>query len=385
MLDNIKKLDKLLTKTKNNSNNETSELSSRLVKFKTYQEFQEERVFYAYRPLMYIGVFLDIVFIYGDFLAHGMSISFIWLTIGRVCAASFTAFIVFVTYNDFFKKSRGAWILFFGNTSLLCMLTPYMIYDPHFYYITYTWVFYMLSTIILSPILSNKTFFSIHFGAVIIVSISLVLTHKSDEQIGEFFTFMLPVSFYLWTVIASYRKEAISSYKSAYQNHIYMTLDTLSQLLNRREFYLQSISQWKSIMAKKAHLAFIMLDIDHFKKVNDTYGHDCGDLVIKTVADTLLKQTRDNDIIGRLGGEEFGIVLPYTTLDEAIDVGERIRTSVESTRIEYEGHLLHVTISVGVAVANTNTNDLSSLVTQGDKNLYTAKNSGRNRVVYISS
>jgi diguanylate cyclase (GGDEF)-like protein len=357
------------------------ETANRLVKFKTYEEFQEERVFFAYRPLMYIGIFLDLVFIYGDYVPLGMSEAFYWHALGRVGAATFTAIIVLITFKDYFKKHRGLWILLAGNTSLVCLLIPYIFYGPQFYYVTYNWVFYMLSTIILSPILTNRTFLSVHFGAVIIVHTLLTMSGKSPDQIGEFLLFMVPVSFYLWSVIASYRKEAQASYKSAYQNHIYMTLDTLSQLLNRREFYLQAISKWNEIMDKKSHIAFIMLDIDHFKKVNDTYGHDCGDIVIKSVSNAILKQTRDDDIVGRLGGEEFGVVLPYTTINEAVEVGERIRSHIEDIRTEYEGHLLQVTISVGVAEANTTVNDLSALVSLGDKRLYAAKNGGRNKVV----
>ncbi len=359
----------------------TNTSANRLVKFRTYQEFQEERVFYAYRPLMYIGVFLDIIYIYGDYVNHGVSQAFIWISLGRMGAASFTAFIVYVTYREFFREYRGLWILLFGNSSLLCLLVPYMFFDPHFYYVTYTWVFYMISTILLSPILSNKTFLSVHFGAVVIVTILLGFAHKTEEQIGEFVTFMVPVSLYLWAAIVAYRKEAELSYKNAYQNHIYMTLDTLSQLLNRREFYLQSINEWNNSQRDSTPLSFIMLDIDHFKKVNDTYGHECGDIVIKTVSDKLLAGTRDSDIVGRLGGEEFGIVLPNTNIHDAVDIAERIRQDVESTRIEYEGHMLHVTISIGVTAQNISTNDFSSLVSIGDKNLYTAKNGGRNRVV----
>jgi diguanylate cyclase len=132
-----------------------------------------------------------------------------------------------------------------------------------------------------------------------------------------------------------------------------MTLDTLSQLLNRREFYLQSLQKYKEAQEDGGAIIFIMLDIDHFKRINDTYGHDCGDKVIKSVSDILLGQTRDGDIVGRLGGEEFGVVLPFTAVNDAVSIAEQIRKTVESNRIEFEGHIISVTISIGVAQKQT--------------------------------
>jgi len=123
-----------------------------------------------------------------------------------------------------------------------------------------------------------------------------------------------------------------------------------------------------------------MLDIDHFKNVNDTYGHECGDLVIQSVSQTLLEQTREYDIIGRLGGEEFGILLPQTNLEEAHIIAERIRQKVADTIISYNGKEIHVTISLGLIQNNDAIDDFNTLVVLGDKCLYQAKAEGRNRV-----
>ncbi len=156
-----------------------------------------------------------------------------------------------------------------------------------------------------------------------------------------------------------------------------MSLDGLSNLLNRRTWYETSKRKWEGDKG----ISFVMLDIDHFKKVNDTYGHECGDLVIQSVAQTLLDQTREYDIIGRLGGEEFGILLPQTNLDEAQVIAERIRQRVESTLILYDGQEIHVTISLGLIQNNDTIEDFNTLVALGDKCLYQAKEQGRNRVI----
>ena len=123
----------------------------------------------------------------------------------------------------------------------------------------------------------------------------------------------------------------------------------------------------------------MMIDIDFFKKVNDTYGHASGDEVLRTVASIIKAQLRESDIPARYGGEEFAVLLPYTHIDEAKIVGERLRKAVEEASIQLDKLNINVTISMGLAEL---TPDLSGeeLFKLADKALYEAKESGRNRV-----
>ena len=100
----------------------------------------------------------------------------------------------------------------------------------------------------------------------------------------------------------------------------------MTGLNNRRNFLSLAETEWSRFRRYGRPLALLMCDIDHFKRVNDSYGHDAGDEVIKTVADILQKQKRASDIVGRLGGEEFALVLPEATLDSAVAAGERLRS-----------------------------------------------------------
>ena len=120
-----------------------------------------------------------------------------------------------------------------------------------------------------------------------------------------------------------------------------------------------------------------MVDIDFFKSVNDRYGHATGDQVIKTVADVLKTCTRDTDLVGRYGGEEFCVVLPKLYLDKAAQIAERIRQTIEKKSCSG----VKVTVSLGVSSLELNTNKPDELINQADKALYAAKNSGRNRVI----
>lgn len=134
----------------------------------------------------------------------------------------------------------------------------------------------------------------------------------------------------------------------------------------------------------KTPMAFLMVDIDLFKKVNDTYGHRIGDKVLRLVADTLQANSRRSDIVGRYGGEEFGIVLQDISLDNAWIVCERIRKSVGEFEYRVGGETIKVTISIGMAYKEPEVNaDCEKMIMIADKALYQAKGNGRNRTEVI--
>ena len=136
----------------------------------------------------------------------------------------------------------------------------------------------------------------------------------------------------------------------------------------------------------KQHIAVIMFDIDFFKKFNDTYGHECGDFVLKSVADLIRKNLRESDVASRYGGEEFTALLIDAGKEEAMAVAERIRTTINEHDFVYNNQHLHVTISGGVSVFDAETNLVSSpneFVNQADQGLYMSKNNGRNRVTFF--
>lgn len=124
-----------------------------------------------------------------------------------------------------------------------------------------------------------------------------------------------------------------------------------------------------------------MMDIDHFKQINDTHGHKVGDLVLKKLADVCRMMLREVDIIGRIGGEEFALLLPETSIEEATEVAERLRVTIASDNLPIENQLpISFTVSIGISSMKSPDNNLDVLLNMADKGLYVAKNSGRNRV-----
>lgn len=158
-------------------------------------------------------------------------------------------------------------------------------------------------------------------------------------------------------------------------------VDGLTGLYNRRFWEEQFVMEFKRDQRSESPSALIMLDIDHFKKVNDTYGHSAGDEVIKILAGIIKKATRETDIAGRYGGEEFAIILPDTPVANVEFVAERIRRLVEKCTVVYDELNITFTISIGIAgFKHTHKNSTHWLDT-ADKALYKAKESGRNKVI----
>ena len=124
-----------------------------------------------------------------------------------------------------------------------------------------------------------------------------------------------------------------------------------------------------------------MVDIDHFKSVNDTYGHQQGDIVLKTLADQMKTRLRDYDLAARFGGEEFALVLPETTLHDAVRVADRLRVAVKDIRFPVEYDEISLTISLGVATyPHRKIRTVDDLIREADRALYNAKEKGRNLV-----
>jgi diguanylate cyclase (GGDEF)-like protein len=156
--------------------------------------------------------------------------------------------------------------------------------------------------------------------------------------------------------------------------------DELTGLNNRRAFFHDGEQVLNQAKRYDHPFSLIMLDVDHFKQVNDTYGHAGGDDVLETLADILRKQAREVDILGRLGGEEFALILPETTLPDAVAMAERLRTEIENTTVSSTKSEIHITASFGLSALTSQLTSLDDLVNEADDALYQAKRKGRNRV-----
>ena len=161
--------------------------------------------------------------------------------------------------------------------------------------------------------------------------------------------------------------------------------DSLTGLKNRRAFFEYARVIHGSASRFSRHYSVIMIDIDHFKKVNDTCGHQVGDAVIKGLANTIEKIIRSADVAGRIGGEEFAIVLPETSAENVMNLAERLRLSFSEINMPMIGPELQLSVSVGIAEHKSEDSSIEDVMSRADAALYQAKEQGRNRVIVSPS
>jgi diguanylate cyclase (GGDEF)-like protein len=162
-------------------------------------------------------------------------------------------------------------------------------------------------------------------------------------------------------------------------------IDELTGLFNRRRFY--NLFQREIAYAKRYEqpLSLLMVDIDHFKKVNDQYGHPAGDRVLKKAAELMRQEVRAVDVVGRWGGEEFVILLHKTDPQQAFVTAERLRESIAAAEFDTGKKIIHVTISLGIAGADYCNLDMEEMIKQADQAMYRAKQEGRNRTCIMAA
>lgn len=156
--------------------------------------------------------------------------------------------------------------------------------------------------------------------------------------------------------------------------------DELTGLVNRRYFMGRLLHEYERTKRYESVFTVLMIDLDYFKKINDTYGHQAGDTVLRAVSDAMKLSLRLSDIVGRIGGEEFAVILPETEISSAIIIAERLRKRVEALDIPHKDCSIKITISVGASASSMDDLSIDDVLQRSDSALYRAKENGRNRI-----
>jgi diguanylate cyclase (GGDEF)-like protein len=186
--------------------------------------------------------------------------------------------------------------------------------------------------------------------------------------------------------LQSYRRKSYKAFieeRDAREMVAYLAnIDPLTKSLTRRHFFSIAESEFRRFERYRRPFSVLVIDADSFKQINDTYGHHAGDIVLRSLSLVAMEQKRVQDTFGRLGGEEFGLILPETSLEQARVVAERIRAVWEQTPSTMDGRLIHSTVSIGVAEAIDGDKTFDAVLRRADLMMYNAKEHGRNRVAW---
>ena len=213
-------------------------------------------------------------------------------------------------------------------------------------------------------------------GAILALWAALALAGRQVPQWGEAMAY---IAGYLLLIVNGFGFILMSKQRDDARMERLATTDDLTGLLNRRAFFARAEAARLLALRLRQPITLLMLDIDHFKQLNDRFGHATGDEALVKFSATCTEALREHDILGRLGGEEFALALPGTDLEGARHAAERLRQAVLDTRLLTCGNSYTMTVSVGVVLIDPE-EDLPTALARADHALYEAKRNGRNRV-----
>jgi len=214
--------------------------------------------------------------------------------------------------------------------------------------------------------------------------VALLPFAPTNRMLGSVWLTVLSFEALLFTISIAFILLAMAKERTELRHRTAAMVDPLTGIANRRAFLQDAAQLAKRHSAKPRPTAVLLIDLDHFKSINDRFGHALGDRALEVFADAARQSVRSSDLLGRLGGEEFAAVLSDTTRDKALAVAERIRESFAKAAQEVEGRPVCATVSIGLAHCENVALDVAEQLAQADQALYFAKERGRNRVEVAS-
>lgn len=381
------------------------------VSYHKEQEYRHESLrldsIYAARGLLLLSL-INILFIFADLQVFTSTIEFAENALTRVMVL-ITGVVSFLILRKNNRRSFLDWAIF-CYASITTVLVTWQVFNMAFHASLSPTLFDILITYIIGTmatflLLGNPLVFQTSISTLLFISflcVGLIAFTPSAEQFPFAFIFLVLTNVVGYTTSNRRHKlkrtvwanfkiqqritkqleiEIEARKKLAAELTLLATMDSLTQVYNRREFYIQAEKEVERANRYQAELAVIMLDLDHFKQINDAFSHAAGDHVLTCAVGAMRKALRGSDLIGRIGGEEFAIILLHTSEEENAVIAERIRSEVESTLMTFDDHEINVTASMGMSRRLEATENLEQLLARADRALYSAKNSGRNQVV----
>jgi diguanylate cyclase (GGDEF)-like protein len=303
----------------------------------------------------------------GARLFHGREVRPLWMFAGAI------AWLIALTLPGFVESSAGRIVLSSVAIAAYTFLTAMELWGGRRERLLSRWP--AVAVLVLQ-------------AAVFLVPIPIVLLAPGEENLADFahgWFGIFALETLLYAIATAFIVLTMAKERSEKIHRTAATIDPLTEIFNRRALLDAGRRVLARIPWEKQPAAVLMFDLDHFKKINDRFGHAVGDRALQTFAQTAAAKLRATDIVGRLGGEEFAAILPATSLSSALVAAERVRAAFEEAAKEIDGLPVGGTVSIGAAATDEPECDIDKLLGEADKALYAAKTSGRNRVVLSGS
>ena len=348
---------------------------------KSYLEFRNNSALLILWPSNAIAVVIGVFFALKiDPILHP---DFLELRYARIVSCGIFTIILLLSFLPRFKK-HGLMLLFITYLVMLIFFSficGHLMSDQNYFSgLQITLVLSMFVPVSLATISVS------YLISMIVLYISFSIYHPYSLSVQEYYImYNLAIAYLIggigFFVLDRYR---FTLFMNQLQLEELATVDALTKVSNRRYFLHILEREHEQNKRYKKPLSLLMMDLDHFKKVNDTYGHAAGDYVLMEFARICSSMIRKADLMGRLGGEEFVIMLPNTDIENTRILAERIRIAVEQTIFEHQSSCFHMTVSIGLAslLPTEEIMNPQQLLAKADEYLYIAKEKGRNRVCW---
>jgi len=329
--------------------------------------------------VMYVGVFFSLLAAVTDNLGIH---PYPWNTIQIVSNYIYImlmATLIWLLHKDKMSLIYITHLVIFFTFILCCMAFLYMPEDD--FRAIWFYILIFITFILLTPFIGYiYTLLSIIF--------ILISHHYLDSSLSELTLNSSILGLIIFSVLfASYTKQLLKYEKELeeknYNLHLLSTVDSLTGILNKRAFKQISHTLFNENSSYHQSLTLILMDIDHFKNINDSYGHDAGDIALKYFVDIINKEVHQESTFARIGGEEFALLVSNLPLDTIHALTDKIRRDIDKTPIPYKEHTMHMTLSLGISQLTETDISFDDLYKRADKALYQSKNSGRNCSTFI--
>lgn len=346
--------------------------------FASYERYYSQRLLPGAAQLSYAGMGVIGLFLLADLWHMGLGTRFAGMALASAVGCGLIGWMAYAMQHPGYEAHRIHWVLWLGNLAMVVMMAGNIMALGRLSYLPMILMYFMLGVLLIAPLVSPLAFMWPHLASVLLAGGVLWLDGYQPSHWLQLLLFSVPAMAFMLLILSVQRRTALQSYQIARQNWLYATTDPLSQLQNRRTWYEAAEAALARAQQQAQPLALLMLDIDHFKAINDQWGHVAGDRVIEQVGRTLQAHCPAGALAGRLGGEEFAVLLPDTQQADALLTAEALRASLAAQQVIEHGQLVRITTSIGVA--SLSTGSLDELVREADRLLYQAKAAGRNRV-----